>query len=195
MTVGVAINNVAPAKAGHFARALMISARVPIGRVAVGSTFLLEALFDGLLVLAFIGVAVAFVPVGPEIQSSAAGFAVFMLLMLGLAGMVATGRGPTKLLQRPLRATTARLPTRVRNAANGSGQQLQDGAAALRSRRRVIEVAITSVVAYGLLAWAFFLLARGLGIQLSFAEAIAPWPSRTWPRRCQGPAAGSERSK
>lgn len=86
MTVGVAINNVAPAKAGHFARAQVISAHAPISRLAAGSSFLLEALFDGLVVLAFVGVAVAFVPVGPEIRTAAAGFAVFMLLMLGLAG-------------------------------------------------------------------------------------------------------------
>ena len=37
----------------------------------------------------------------------------------------------------------------------------------------MIDVAITSIMAYTLLAWAFFLLARGLEIQLSFAEAIA----------------------
>ena len=173
MTVGVAINNVAPAKAGHFARAHMISSHSPISRVAVGSSFLLEALFDGLLGLGFIGVAVAFVPVGPEIQSSAAGFAIFMLLMLCLAGMVATGRLPSPRVLRPLRAAASRLPKRVRTAASGNGQHLRDGAGALRSRRRVGQVAVTSVVAYTLLAWSFFLLARGLDVPLSFAEVIA----------------------
>ena len=197
MTVGVAINNVVPAKAGHFARAQMISTHSPISRLAVGSSFLLEALFDGLLVLLFVGVALAFVPLGPEIRTSAAGFGVFMLLMLGLAGMVATGRVPARRLQRPLRAVAARLPlpARLRTAASGSGQHLRDGAGALRDRRLVIDVAITSVVAYTLLAWSFFLLARGLEIQLSFAEALAVVAVVNLATALPGWAAESERSK
>jgi len=70
LTIGVAANNVLPAKAGLVARAHVISRETPLTKGAVSGSFIVEALFDGLFVLALMLVAHAFVPLGVEIRSS-----------------------------------------------------------------------------------------------------------------------------
>ncbi len=167
LTIGVAANSVLPAKPGHVARAHVVSRETPMSKGAVSGSFIVEALFDGLFVLALMLVALAFVPLGMEVRSSVLAFAGFIGLGALLAILAAMGRLPAA----PPRLLLRRCPPRFERTLTELGSQAGEGMGLLRSARRVSRVLGATTVAYGLQAAAFLVLARALSLDLSFTEA------------------------
>lgn len=169
ITIGVSLNNTLPAKAGLVARAHLVSVRSPISRAAVGSSLVVEGLFDGLLVLACVGVGLAFVPLGDEIRSSALAFTGLMALLALAALLVATNRMPA----RPLLALTRRCPPRIDAVLCDVGRHIGEGMQALRSARHAGQVLVATTALYVLWIASFLLLGASMDLGISVPEAIA----------------------
>ena len=118
LSIGFLVNNVLPARLGEIARAVLVGRRHDISRSAVLATIVLERIFDGIVMLLFLGVAtyaaggrVGADWLGVLVPLTAAGFggAAIALGLLALAPTLALGIAARLLAPFPARAREAAL--------------------------------------------------------------------------------------
>jgi uncharacterized protein (TIRG00374 family) len=109
--IGFMANNVLPARLGEFVRAYALGKTESLSKSLSFATIVLERVFDGFTLLAFLLVGVAFLRPEPWLLWSAvASFCLYLGVLGGLVWLRA-GRGVNALL--------ARLPGRIRSRAAG----------------------------------------------------------------------------
>jgi glycosyltransferase 2 family protein len=149
--IGFMANNVLPARLGEFVRAYALGKTESLSKSLAFATIVLERLFDGFTLLAFLLVGVLFLRPGPLIVWSAVtAFGLYLGILVVLMGIRA-GRGVGWLL--------ARLPGRIRDKAAGLLDSFALGLDVLGDARglalsSVLSVAIWLVNAAGM--WATF---------------------------------------
>lgn len=175
--IGFMANNLLPARAGEFARAWVISRRVPARFSTALASIGVERVFDGLTMLALMAVAIA-APSFPSqamvggtslshIAALAAG--VFGGLLL-LALVVAVRPAPwLALLDWIARAL---LPERFANQVHSAAEGLLAGLAVLKSPTRFAAVVAWSLVLWLVNAAAFALCFRAFALPIPAAGAL-----------------------
>jgi hypothetical protein len=149
--IGFMANNVLPARLGEFVRAYALGKTESLSKSLSFATIVVERVFDGFTLLAFLLVGVLFLRPGPLIVWSAVtAFCLYLGVLVALMGIRA-GMGVGWLL--------ARLPGRIREKAAGLVDSFALGLDVLGDPRAlaissVLSVAIWLVNAAGL--WAMF---------------------------------------
>ena len=169
LSIAMLTNNVLPVKAGLAARVHLVSSRTPISHAAVGSSLIVEALFDGLIMLGLVLLALAVVPLDGTIQAAAMALAVSMGVTGLFVGLVLTGRAPT----RRLGALAARVPGRVGRALRETGAALLEGLGAVRQPGLAGSALCTSLMYWLLLGTTYALLGVAFRLPLGLLDYVA----------------------
>ena len=175
--IGFMANNLLPARAGEFARAWVASRRLPTRFSTALASIGVERVFDGLMMLALMAVAIA-VPSFPSHATvggtslsriAAYGAAVFGALLL--LALVIVHR-PTPWLRVFDRVATAALPKRLAVTLRSAAEGLLAGLAVLKSPARFASVVGWSLVLWLINAAAFALCFRAFGLRVPPAGAL-----------------------
>jgi len=167
--IGFMANNLLPARAGEFARAWVASRRLPVRFSTALASIAVERVFDGLMMLALIAVAIA----APSFPSQArvgdttvsriavvAAAAFGAMLLLALA--VALRPGPWLALLD--RVTAALLPARWAGNVRSAAEGLVAGLAVLKDPARFGMVVLWSLVLWLVNALAFAICFRAFAL-------------------------------
>ena len=169
LAVGTMVNNLLPARMGLVARAHLLGRRARIHRAAVGGSLFAEALFDGLMILALVGLALGAVRVGGTLQLLAlvlaGGLSAFLLLALLIAYRNAR-------LQRAVAPLLHRLPPAMAAAFRRTGSHAADGMGTFRCPFRIGRVVGMSGLSWGLMGVAYFLLGTAFNLPLNYVDYL-----------------------
>jgi hypothetical protein len=175
--IGMMVNNVVPARAGEFARAVSLTQRHPtLGLGATLGSLVVDRLFDGTMVLtllllatldpAFPAEATVFGWRAGEIGLAAA--AVLGVVLLGLLLLLLAPDLVTGLIDRTVGRLAPAVGTRLRTLI----ESFAAGIAVLRSPALVGEVAWWTLLHWLTNALAFWLGFRALGLDAPFSAAL-----------------------
>ena len=169
VAIGFMANNLLPARAGEFARAYVVKRQAPVRFITALATIGVERLFDGLLMLGLMAVAIAApsfpghgTPQGALIARVADAAALAFLGLLVVAFVVAVHPAPwLRLLDR---LTQALLPARIAAPVNHLAHGLVEGLGVLKRPSRFAAVAAWSLVQWLVNAASFALCFRAFGL-------------------------------
>jgi uncharacterized protein (TIRG00374 family) len=151
MSIGVAANQVLPARAGEFTRAYVFGRRTQMSKTTVFATVVLERVFDGLNVLFFLVVVALLIGVhSPEIQYMGLAGAGFYIGAIAL--LVAVHFRQTWLEGQVRRW----LPGVASQKALGLLRAFADGLSVIRSARQLTAVAALSLLCWLVIAASFW---------------------------------------
>jgi uncharacterized membrane protein YbhN (UPF0104 family) len=148
LSIGFLVNNVLPARLGEIARAILVGRRHGVSRSAALATVVVERIFDGVVMLLFLGVAsaTAGARVAPEwlevlvpLTAAAFGGAGIALAVLALAPTFALGLAARLL---------APFPARLRESALSVANKFITGLGVLQDLELAAGVLATSIVAW-----------------------------------------------
>lgn len=164
IAIGFLVNNVLPARLGEIARAVIVGRRHEVSRSAALATVVVERIFDGIVMLLFLGVAILLAGgrvasdwVGLLVPVTAAAFggAAVVLAMLALRPALALGLAARLL---------APFPARAREAALEVGQKFITGLGVLNDLKLAAGVLATSVVTWLLEAGVYLTVGQAFGL-------------------------------
>lgn len=164
--IGYMGNNVYPFRSGEVLRVVLLQHhyRVPIAKSA--TTVIVERVFDGLVMLTFIIVALMFVPIAtPEIQAMIKAASVVFLSAVAVFFVLAFR--PT-LLRALLRWFERLLPARLTQIVNHIGEGILSGLEGLRSPKDLAGAVFASFASWLVHAVAYWMVAAAFGLQLSY---------------------------
>lgn len=174
--VGMMVNNVAPARAGEFARAFAISRAEPrVKFTAAFASLAVDRLFDGVVVLLLM-IAATFDPAFPRDNAMAStlavtmkGAAIFLAAVLAVLGaLVYTPAQVFAIYDNLGGATLPKLAAKLRPLLEG----FASGLGVLRSPRLLLEVLFWTVVHWLCNALAFWCGFKALGISAPWTAAL-----------------------
>lgn len=169
LSIAMLTNNVLPVKAGLAARVHLVSSKTPISHAAVGSSLIVEALFDGVILLGLVLLALAALPLHGGIQAAATALAVSMGAVALIVALVLTGCGPTKRLSR----LSTKIPGRLGRVLRETGSALRDGLGAVRRPSLAASALSTSLMYWLLLGTTYALLGVALRLPLDLLDYVA----------------------
>lgn len=176
LMIGFMMNNVLPARLGEFARAYTLGNRENISRTLSLTTILLERVLDGITLLLFLGVVSVLLPPPPGTDYQRVQY----IQMVALAIFAIAAGGIVLLLVREswfwaiARFFTHRLPGRFGTRIEALLQSFVMGLHALRSPRRLLGIAIVSILVWSCEAFSYLLIMEGFNLGLTpFAFASA----------------------
>ncbi|MDQ6905617.1 MAG: flippase-like domain-containing protein [Chloroflexota bacterium] len=169
IVIGYMANNILPLRAGELVRTYVLSEREKVSRSATLATIVVERVFDGLTMLAFIVFAALFIDINARVRQLVivaallflGGLAVFFFLAFAGAWRV-----------RILRPIFARLPHAITVRIEALIIEFVAGLGSLRRAGDSGLVAVSSVAAWGMEATMYALVARGFGLALNPAGAM-----------------------
>jgi uncharacterized protein (TIRG00374 family) len=148
LAIGFLVNNVLPARLGEIARAILVGRRHGISRSAALATVVVERIFDGVVMLLFLGVASAtagarvapgWLEVLVPLTAAAFGGAGIALAVLALAPSFALGVAARLL---------APFPNRLRESALDVANKFITGLGVLQDLKLAAGVLVTSIAAW-----------------------------------------------
>ncbi len=172
--IGFMANNLLPARVGEFARAYAITRFEPVRASAAFGSLVVERLFDALMVVALLFIALGW-PGFPEMPgqdfgSIAAGAAA--VLAGGFVVLLLMATWPATSV-RVFERTVARiLPRRLRRLVIDALAAFLDGTAALRDWRLLLQVLAWSIVLWLNVAVATWIGFHAFGIHAPFIAAV-----------------------
>jgi glycosyltransferase 2 family protein len=144
--IGYAGNNIYPARAGEVLRAYVLKQQEGVPVSANLATVVVERIFDGLVMLAFVVLTLPFTNFGAEYQNYVLLFsAVFLGALVAFLVMAARPTWMHRLAEPTLRLL---LPVRFHERAIETVMRFTDGLASLRSGRDVGMIFATSVLVW-----------------------------------------------
>jgi uncharacterized protein (TIRG00374 family) len=173
--IGFMANTVLPARIGEFARAYTLSRVEPVPMAASIGSLVVERLFDGIVVVAFLFLAMA-MPGFPGTGNGTA-FGGQALLVLALMTVVALAALAMVLLPKRMTALVEWLagkflPARFRGAVIDGLAALLTGLSSLRHPRLLARAGFWSVGVWLVNTFAFWLGFRAFGIDVPFTAAL-----------------------
>lgn len=185
VTIGFMGNNVLPARVGEFMRAYALSRKEPVPLVASFASLVIERLFDGILVVMLLFVAMS-MPGFPEFSAAdtitlpGIGLA---FTLAGLARGVATVVGAVLLVlillvsfPRPavaaLESMVRILPVRMRRPIVDALEAFLTGVAVLRDPLLLTRVSLWSLALWLFNAFGCWIAFRAFGFDLPFVAAV-----------------------
>jgi uncharacterized protein (TIRG00374 family) len=169
IVIGYMANNVLPFRAGELVRTYVLNQREKVTKSATLATIVVERVFDGLTMLAFIFCATLFINVNGSVRRLMViatllffgGLAAFFLIAFSGAWRV-----------RLLRPILSHLPHVVATKVEVLIAEFVGGLGSLRRAHDTGLVVLTSVSAWGAEATMYALVARAFGLHLSVAGAM-----------------------
>ena len=168
VVIGYMGNNVYPFRAGELLRAYVLREREGISISASLATVVVERVFDGLVMLAFVFVALPFSPAAngnPLVRATViiASIAFFAALLL-FFGLAARPRQTLALIAWICR----RLPARLGEPLLSFSERFLDGLVSLRSFRNVLMIFGTSVIIWLLETVKYWFVMHAFSFDVSF---------------------------
>jgi uncharacterized protein (TIRG00374 family) len=141
--IGYMGNNIFPVRAGEVLRSYVLKRKEDVSMSASIATIVVERVFDGLVMLMFVFIALPFAPVSPELRTYV--IAASGLFFVALVVFVILAAKPD--FTRKVYTLTVRhfLPERLRESADGFLDRFLTGLHFLRSGRDVVMIFLTSV--------------------------------------------------
>jgi uncharacterized protein (TIRG00374 family) len=177
VTMGYAGNNIFPARAGEVVRAVVLKRKEGVPISASLATIIVERVFDGIVMLAFVFVNLAELTHLTSVSIDVAGIK-FGIREIAIWGSVAFfGALAIFLIAAMFPATTDRLvtwlverfaPTRVRETTLGIIRRFMDGLESLRSPFEVVMVFLTSVLIWLLETVKYWFVMHAFRFSVSF---------------------------
>ncbi len=168
--VGYMGNNVYPLRAGEALRIYLLKRNhgVPVPRST--TVVIVERVFDGLVMLAFIFAALLMVDTQSSVINQVATFAapLFFIAMLVFFFLAAQ----PDLLRRFVKLLTRLLPGRLHDMAEHLSEEVIHGLEALRSPVNLLGAVITSFVSWGIEASVYWIVIHAFGFDLPYAAAL-----------------------
>ncbi len=167
VVIGYMGNNIYPFRAGELLRSYVLSRREGVPVSASLATVVVERVFDGLVMLVFVFVALPIAPLPSEriqgvvVVASVAFFAA-LLIFFALAAMPARAMTLSTWLTRRL------LPGRLQAPVLGFAERFLTGLIALRSFRNVLMIFVTSIVIWLLETVKYWFVMHAFDFEVSF---------------------------
>lgn len=177
VTIGAMGNNLLPARVGEFARAYAFSRMEPVSLVASFSSLIIERLFDGVFLVAFLFLALV-IPGFPEFRVSgnvpyitvAQTLLALLPLVFGLLFLMVLW--PERVVSVMERVLTKILPVKVRRPLIDALEAFLVGVSILRNAGLVLRATFWSAVLWLINALAFWFAFRAFGIDLPLSAAL-----------------------
>ncbi|MEX2373917.1 MAG: lysylphosphatidylglycerol synthase transmembrane domain-containing protein [Dehalococcoidia bacterium] len=163
MTIGLAANNVLPARTGEIVRAVLLKRRYGVSGFAVVATIVVERILDGLVLAIFLAATIALAGGTDVLRVFAA--------LVGGAFLVLAG-GTALVAMRPaagdaLVGTGLRLlPARIRPRARGWADRFRSGLAPMRTGRSWVVVGGLTTLSWGLEVLSCWAVGQAFGLDL-----------------------------
>jgi uncharacterized protein (TIRG00374 family) len=177
-TIGAMGNNLLPTgRVGEFARAYALSRMEPVSVVAAFSSLVIERLFDGVILVAFLFIAMI-MPGFPDL--SEAGDVTYITVARTLTFMLALAFGtllllvlwPDRFVGLLERILAKILPVKIRRPLIDALEAFLAGASSLRDPGLVLRSAAWTLVLWSVNAVGFWFAFRAFGMQLPFSAAL-----------------------
>jgi len=175
--IGFMANNLLPARAGEVARAYAARRQLPVRFTTALGSVGVERVFDALLMLALMAVAIAApsFPANTVVQgrslSGLAGAAALLFGAILLVALLVVHR-PAPWLALLGRVTHRLLPTRIAERLTHWAEGIVEGLAVLKSPGRFAGVVAWSIVVWGVNAAAFAVCFRAFGLDVPLEAAL-----------------------
>jgi uncharacterized protein (TIRG00374 family) len=170
VVIGFMANNVLPLRAGELVRSVLIGRKYNVRKTSALATIAVERIFDGLVMLGFLALSMAFVSLTSELRHLALiSFLVFAGLLIGLFLLTFAGGFVDRVLQLLL----GPLPAGVRERVHRMMESLLGGLGVRRMGGDLAKVAATSVLAWLFEASMYFVLAWAFGGAIREAMGVA----------------------
>lgn len=175
--IGFMANNLLPARVGEFARAYALSRMEPVPVVASFGSLVVERLFDGLVVVAFLFLAMALpgFPAVDAVDGRSVGAAATTVLAImagfGLVLLIMVG-WPTRFVAAAEWVAERALPRSFRRPVVDALRAFLTGLAALRDPRLVARAGLWSLGVWLTGALSFWLGFRAFGIEVPVSAAL-----------------------
>ncbi|MCU0513345.1 MAG: flippase-like domain-containing protein [Anaerolineae bacterium] len=174
--VGYMGNNVYPLRAGEALRVVLLrrNHQMPVARAT--TTVIVERVFDGLVMLAFIAIALLSLELqAPAVQQVATFAAPLFLVAMAVFFLLAAS---PNALRRLVRLAIRALPTRfaltrkLHDIAEHLSEDILHGLEALRSPLNLAGAVISSFVSWGIEAGVYWIVMAAFGLELPYAAAL-----------------------
>jgi uncharacterized protein (TIRG00374 family) len=166
--VGFAINNLAPARAGDLARAVLMS-RHGVGYGTTAASLVVERLLDGLTLALILLCVVAFVPAPGYLLALATLGSLGFLVLMGIVGL-AIWR--SAWIERLSAAVVRRLPSRLGRPVGRLAGGFAYGLTPLRHWHRLPALLVLSVLGWGAQFALFYLLMKAFAIPRAVVSTL-----------------------
>lgn len=172
--IGFMANNLLPARVGEFARAYALSRLEPVRASASFGSLVVERIFDGITVVSFLLIALAWptFPVFSGRDFSGAATALGIVFIIGFTGLVLMVHAPARAVRVFQRTLGRVLPSKVRRPIVDTLEAFLEGVAAIREWRLVLITLGWSVAVWGTGAVAFWLGFKAFGLDVPFVGAV-----------------------
>jgi uncharacterized protein (TIRG00374 family) len=163
--IGLMSNNIAPARIGELVRAYLVGERESIDKSAAFGTIAIDRIFDGLTLVAILGVLVVLSGADPGVKSLGLGAAAIFLA--GTAVIVAMAMSPTRvrgLLLRLVRMLPDRFSTRV----EGLLESFLTGLTGIRSPSILLFAGMASLASWLLEASMYYVVGEAFDLNVGF---------------------------
>jgi uncharacterized protein (TIRG00374 family) len=170
LVLGLAANNLLPARVGELVRAQALWRREGVSRAACLATILVERVFDGLTLLALLAVAALLLPLGEWVNYLVPATTVLFLLVLGGVLLLAwAGQRVLTLVAR----LVAWLPTRLGQRVVALAHHFLTGLQAVQAPRGLLLVALVSLANWLVEAAVYLLVLRAFTSEAPAWAALA----------------------
>ncbi|HEY4691485.1 MAG TPA: lysylphosphatidylglycerol synthase transmembrane domain-containing protein [Anaerolineae bacterium] len=167
VVIGYMGNNVYPARAGELLRAYVLKRNEQVSASASLATVIVERLFDGVVMLLFVFVALPTAPfLAGWLRSIVVGGSLIFLTALMIFLLLAARPALAARFYNPL--IDRFLPGRVRERARGLLDRFMTGLASLRDLRHVLMVFFTSILIWLLETVKYWLVMHAFNFEVSF---------------------------
>lgn len=163
MTIGLAANNVLPARTGEIVRAVLLKRRYGISGFAVLATIIVERILDGLVLAIFLAATIALAGGTNVLRIFAAlvgGAFLALTLMTALLAMRPV------LAERLTEFGLRFLPGRIRERARGWAERFLSGLSPMRTARAWVTVTGLTVLSWSLEALSAWAVGQAFGLGL-----------------------------
>ncbi len=163
--IGLMTNNVAPARVGELVRAYLLGERERMSKSTALGTIAVDRAFDGLTLVAILGIVIAFSGANSEVKSIGAATAVlFMAATSVLVGMAFSPRRGRALLMRFVRL----LPEALAEKIEGLLDSFVTGLLAIRSPWVLLKAGIASFASWLTEATMYYLVGQAFHLGMGF---------------------------
>ena len=170
VTIGYMGNNVYPLRAGDALRIVLLRRNHAVPLVRSTTVVVIERLFDGCVMLAFILFSLLFI----DLQSESIANIVALTVPLFAAAMLAAFFLAAKpnLLRGMLRPVLRPLPRRLSGAVARLSEEVIAGLEGLRSPAYLLGAVVSSFATWGVEAGTYWLVMFAFGLELNYAVAL-----------------------
>lgn len=173
-SIGFMANNLLPARVGEFARAYALSRLEPVRVSASFGSLVVERMFDGITVVGFLILALAW-PTFPDVSGrdfsgAATGLGLLFAVLFGLLFLMV--HSPRRSVLWLERIAARILPRSLRRSVVDTLEAFLEGVAAIRDWRLVLSALAWSVAVWGTGAVGFWVGFRAFELDVPFVGAV-----------------------